>query len=867
MIRKVILLFRLGVETLWYTTLNNFKDLFFCPECMNNIQQFQVNNLSYTLLKYLPGNSLVKHVHSLIPFILLLAVFLFIFYLLRKLLAIRLNLKEERMILEITPPVLTQKEPYTTEQLFSLIHALGKQKSFRNKLLGRKNIFSLEIVSTKNEGIRYLIQTTPDKASILRKSLISYLPQIVIKEVKDYLKDSVFLKYKIAEFKLKNHFAYPLRREGVLEKHDPITYITGMMTKLNPKELVSLQILLSPIKSKETNKIQKYILRNADVLSYLNSPKLLRILSKAPSRPLSHSSNAERAIINLIEEKIKQPLFEVTIRLLFISDSKASISEKITGLSSSFSTFSQGSFQSITSKKYLNLKKINSLLYFAFKKRLPLFSKSVFSSSEVSSIYHFPFANTLSAEDLVKTHSRELPAPLSLKTKDFDILFAENSYGGSKNPIGLDKEERQKHVYIIGATGTGKSTMVLSMVKNDIQKGKGLCVVDPHGDLAESAISLIPDRRKNDFIYFNPDDIKYPVGLNLLELSETNDEDELLREKELITESVISLFRKIFSEVWSAHAHRLEYILRNTIQTALCLENPNIFTVYQLLTDANFQKNALKSVEDENLKNFWKNEFSRAGDYQKVKMIGPITSRIGRFLFSPTAKRIMEQTKSTINFDDILDSGKILICNLSKGKIGEDNSEVLGIMLLTKIQLSSLKRARKPQDERTPFCLYVDEFQNFATPSFIQMLSESRKYKVFLTMVEQSTSQQKDRNIVNVILANVGTIITFRSANPDDERLMLPQFAPYITQGEISNLPLYKFYIKLSAVNPEEPFSGETLPIKTQKDNTRIQNLINASRKNWAIEYKKPVVKKVPEKPVKQSKKSKSKMFIPDEED
>ncbi len=811
---------------------------------MKNFQQLEANNLLQLLSNNLPGNPVVKILFSLIPYILAALVIIFCVYLLRKLFALKLFLDEKQILLEITPHSFTEKEAYTTEQLFSLIHAFGRQKSFKDKLLGKRNRFSLEIVSTKNEGIRYLIRTTSDKANTLRKTLISYLPQISIKEVNDYIsknfEDLRKSKFKIVGFKLKNHFAYPLKKQNLLDKHDPISYITGMMTKLNPQELVSLQILVSPVKLKETKKIQKFILKNGDVVHYLNSNKIFRFLSKAPSKNIERQSSSEKNLVESIEEKVKQPLFETSIRLLLVSNSKENISDRLSGVNSSFGTFSLSDYQSISQNKYPNIGYINKLLFFAFQKRLTLLNKSFLSVSEISSIYHFPFSNTLSAEDLVKTHSKDLPSPLSLKIKNFDITFAKNLYGGSETPIGLSEEERQKHVYVIGATGTGKTTLILSMAENDIQKGKGLCIIDPHGDLAESAVSLIPEKRKEDLIYFNPDDIKYPIGLNLLELSPNDDEDEILREKELITESVISLFRKIFSEVWSAHAHRLEYILRNTIQTALCLEDPNIFTVYHLLTDPSFQKETVNHIDDENLKNFWKNEFGKAGDYQKVKMIGPITSRIGRFLFSPTAKRIMEQTKSTINFDEILDSGKILICNLSKGKIGEDNSEVLGIMILTKIQLASLKRARKPQEDRKPFYLYVDEFQNFATPSFIQMLSESRKYKVFLTMAEQSTSQQKDRNIVNVILANVGTVISFRSANPDDEKLMLPQFSPYIQTGEISNLPLYKFYMKISAVNPDEPFSGMTVPVEIPKNTKQFKEFIELSRTHFAKLYVKP---------------------------
>ena len=379
------------------------------------------------------------------------------------------------------------------------------------------------------------------------------------------------------------------------------------------------------------------------------------------------------------------------------------------------------------------------------------------------------------------------------------------------------------------------------MVSQDILNGKGVAVIDPHGDLAETLLTCIPKGRTDDLIYVNPDDLKYPIGINLLEISPNLDEDDLLREKEFITESVISLFRKVFSESMGGHAHRIEYILRNTIQTALTLEDPTLFTIYELLNNPPFQKRVTANLEDENLKNFWKFEYGKAGDYQKVKMISPVAARIGRFLFSPSAKRILEQKKSTINFDEILDQKKILICNLAKGKLGEDTSEVLGIMIVAKIQLASLRRARKEVKTRTPFYMYVDEFQNFATPSFIQMLSEARKYKTYLVMAEQSTSQQKDKNLVNVILANVGTVVSFRSANPDDERLMLPQFAPYIESGDISNLPRYNFYIKISAVEPEESFSGTTIPLDITYNKVAVETLIQSSRDKYAIEYVKPV--------------------------
>lgn len=806
--------------------------------------------------------------------------FVILFLFIRWLYILRSSYKTKAVLLELTPPSLTEKTPYTTTQLFSIVHELGKNKNLSDKILGKKTVFAFEIVSSLREGIRYLIRVPLAEENNIRRSILSYLPQVSVRKVKEYLPD-INTEYhkKVFEFHLEKHFAYPLQKQNVLEEYDPIAYITGMMTKLTLGEMISFQIVLSPFWSSDTNDISNKIINNEDVLRYLdkiNVPSFLRpigfliqLIAKivyavlgelgwavtelrhGNSRPIYQTVKPlrvynvfEQQMVKSVQDKINQPLFETSIRLLLVFKDLKNLKERKDGFISSLATFSTPKYQTLKVKHNLLPFVFNKLQVLNFRsRRLSLLfnaSSMLLSVSEISDLYHFPFKRVTQTEDLIKTYSKDLPAPLSLKTNKLDLIFAKNNYGGTTTDIGLTTEEREKHLYIIGATGTGKTTMILSMVSQDLKNGKGLCVIDPHGDLAESAVACIPKTRKGDFIYFNPDVIKYPIGLNLLELTPGLDEDEQLREKELITESVVSLFRKIFSEVWSAHAHRLEYILRNTIQTALCLKEPTIFTVYNLLTDPTFQKEAMNHVDDENLKNFWKNEFGKAGDYQKVKMIGPITSRIGRFLFSPSAKRILEQPRSTVSFDDILDHGKILICNLSKGRLGEDTSEVLGIMILTKIQLAALKRARVEQAQRKPFYVYVDEFQTFATPSFIQMLSEARKYKVYLIMAEQSTSQQKDRNITNVILANVGTTISFRSANPDDEKLMIPQFTPYIDQGEISNLPSYKFYMKISAITPREPFSGETILTDLNKNKNAISSLIKSSRSLYAIKYVKP---------------------------
>jgi len=664
-----------------------------------------------------------------------------------------------------------------------------------------------------------------------------------------------------------------------------------MMTKLKRDELISFQIVLSPTQRKEAKVLSKMILRNEDILRRLDKPQIPIVLAPVsfliillirlitligtqlqwalleltrdtsnrsvyaqnqydyqqplpnPAKPARVLSSFEEEAIKSVQGKIDQSLFETTVRFYIQITDATEQKERINGFVSSLAIFSVPKYQSLKKKRSFP-KLSDELRLLSFTNRLlSLFSNNspaLLSVSEIADLYHFPFTRITKTENIVKVHSKELPAPLTLKKRpSFDVIFAKNTYGGTETVIGLNKEERVRHMYVIGATGTGKTTMLLSMINQDLKNGKGVCVIDPHGDLAEAAINCIPNERIKDLIYFNPYDITHPIGVNLLELTPGLDEDASLIEKEFIAESVISLFRKMFSDASTAQPFRIESILRNTIYTAFTLKNPTLFTIYELLNNPPFQEKAIVRLTDENLKNFWKFEFGKAGDFQKVKMVSPVTARIGRFLFSPSAKRILEQERSTINFDEILDNKKILICNLAKGNIGEDTSEVMGIMLLNKLQLAAFKRARIAQKERKDFYLYVDEFQNFATPSFVQMLSEARKYRLNLIMAEQSTSQQKDKNLVQIVLANTGTVVTFRSANPKDEEMLLPQFRPYVAEGEIMNLPSFHFYMKTAALHPEEPFSGETLLLPVKLDKTKIEKLIQASRKNHAIIYKK----------------------------
>ncbi len=802
-------------------------------------------------------------------------------------------LRQKVAYIEITPPTQTDRTPQATQQLFAVLHGLGITRRLIDRFLLRKNVFALEIVSTRKDGIRFIMRVSQNQAASIEQAIIAYVSDVKVSRVNDYLPDYINKKNRVIEFKQSEHFAYPLQGLEALESHDPISYITSAMTKLSPSELMSLQLVVTPVRLREADELRNKILNNEDLLPKLGHPKnhlpvitngintaLFGIVDAIGDgyhgvsknqhygsqkdleyekqvakriKPVRTLSYFEHELVESIHNKLSQPLFRVDIRVLLACDSKQELRSRKRSIQSAFSLFSVPKYQGFKMRRarYGLLKRKQQL---AFMHRLPSLMRSpnTLAASELSSLYHFPHSVTAKTENVVKSLSRTLPAPVSLKNgSTLDILLGQNKHHGSVTSIGLTAAERERHVYIIGGTGNGKTTMLLYGIIQDIKSGKGVAVLDPHGDLAETILHHIPENRIKDVIYINPDDLTHPIGVNLLELAPGLSGDDLLREKDIITESAISVMRKIFSDDDSG-GHRIEYVLRNAIQTALTLEAPTLFTIFELLNDAKFRRSVVRELKDEHLKNFWKNELGKAGEFQRVKMAAGITAKIGRFLFSASAKRVLEQEKSTIDFDDILTGKKILICNFSKGLLGEDTSTLFGTTMLAKLQVASLRRARLQQVERTPYYLYVDEFQNFATISFVQMLSEARKYKLFLTMAEQSTSQQDQQRLVDIILANVGTVVCFRSGSPADERYMLPLFQPYIEQGEIANLPAYNFYARIAAVQAQEPMSGMTLLLENTGSNEMARRVVASSQELYTKKPETPkfveLVKKDPPK-------------------
>lgn len=829
----------------------------------------------------LPTN--ITHYLLLTAGVLIGAVFLALLFTVSfRLLQWRRVLRRKSVMLELTPPAHTARAPHATQELFTVIHGFRASRTLTQKMLRRDVVLTLEVVSTRSGGIRYIIQTDERLAASLQQAITAYLPQIKVVEVKEELPDGL----QIMEFKQVGHYAFPLASTYSLEHHDPIAYLAGAMTKLAPDEQIRLQLVLTPVELKEAKTLARRILNNEDLLTHLSHKRIPfvsgiaglindglfaatdivgetfhgqtkgmydnsygsaranyeRMQISTRKRPARTLSAFELELMETMHQKLNQPLFRVSIRAAVRMDAADTARGRLAAIRTSLQAYNVPSYQSLQARVGLLLPKRSRR--FAFNNRLPsLFNRGsmVLSSSELASLYHFPLGNTSQTDNLITSLSRTLAAPVSLKSgHKLAVTIGDNHHHNTVTPIGLTESERERHLYIIGGTGNGKTTMLFYSILQDIRAGNGIAVLDPHGDLAERILRYIPEDRVKDVIYMNPDDLTYPIGVNLLELPEGLTGDDLLREKDLVTEATISVLRKIFSDDDSG-GHRIEYVLRNSIQTVLTLENPTLFTIFELLNDAKFRRKVVKTLTDKNLKDFWDNELGKAGEFQRVKMAAGITAKIGRFLFSASARRVLEQPKSTIDFEDILASKKILICNFSKGMLGEDTSTLFGTTVLAKLQTAALRRARIGEQNRVPFYLYVDEFQNFATTGFVQMLSEARKYKLFLTMAEQSTSQQDQQRLVDIILANVGTIVCFRSGSPADERLVLPLFSPFINQGEIANLPAYSYYVRIAAVNAQEPMSGETVVVEDKGSEAIAKRVVESSRLLYA--------KKVTEKP------------------
>lgn len=421
-----------------------------------------------------------------------------------------------------------------------------------------------------------------------------------------------------------------------------------------------------------------------------------------------------------------------------------------------------------------------------------------------------------------------MPAPQLRSLRDAkgsieDIcLFAQTDFRNSMRRFGIKLDDRRRHMYIIGKTGMGKTTMMENMMLHDIYSGHGVGIVDPHGDSAEKIINYIPPKRINDVIYFNPADLDHPIGFNILEVKDD-------KQKHLVASGLMGVFKKLWPDVWSA---RMEYILNNTLLALLDYPGSTLLGINRLLSDKFYRRRVVEKVKDPVVKAFWEQEFASYSEKFATEAVAAIQNKIGQFLSASVIRNMVAQVTSTINIREIMDNKKILIMNLSKGRIGEDNSRLLGGMLITKIQLAAMERVDTKEADREDFFLYVDEFQNFATPSFANILSEARKYRLSLILAHQYI-KQLDEVVGDAVFGNVGTIVTFRVGGPDSEPLA-KEFTPTFLEEDIVNLPKFHVFLKLMIDGvASQPFSAMTMP-PIGKPTDSSERVIRVSRERYA---------------------------------
>jgi len=781
----------------------------------------------------------------------------------------------EQAFVELSFPFDANKSAYATEQLHILLRGIVKYPDFWDKIAARKKPYSLELVATRDDGIRYILMIPKAEIETVQRNLLSFLPALKYKIVDDYAYPATESTAKVVELTFGNHFALPLQSHENLSDHDPIAYLTGHMTKLNVDELIAFQIIVAPVYDITHRRIFRKMrsLRHRIALNKNLSERLQRtlagqllrivndvilgilnivgsvltsigdIIAPGSNSPTSNTDKRrpgnpyEQELGEIIKKKLDQHLYEVSVRILVIGSSQDAVVSRIDALAASFQTFTS-SYQSITARKqFLSSSRQKLLSQFQARKLAEPFMRqpTIVASSELSDLYHFPETSLTKTEGFMKSRSRELPAPLSIKHSNakLDVIVGANIHGGEVHPIGMTLTQRQRHTYVIGKTGTGKTTLLASSIYQDMANGKGLAVFDPHGDMFRELLEIIPEHRRDDVIVLDPSDREFPIGLNILDPGvDFTDEDD---KQEWITSTVLSVFAKLSDA--SQWGPRMEHILRSTTLTALQVPNPSLYTLQRLLTDKKYQKEVAKTLKDPVLKQFWEKEFKMMGSMQVSAATAPLTHRLGHFITAKMSRHILLQQNTTVRISEIMDEGKILLINLSKGDIGEDQSTFFGTILTSFIWMAAYQRTKIPEKQRRDFFVYVDEFQNFATPQFGAITSEGRKFHISLIISHQNIAQIEDKDLVKIVAGNAATIICLK-ANPEDEAFILPYMKPEVRSGDIVNLAPYHFYMKVAGDESEDAFSGETIPLEIESSKLVKQAVINQSREQYASKRK-----------------------------
>ncbi len=717
---------------------------------------------------------------------------------------------------KITLPAFGQK-PEDPAKLYSLISQILNGHKSR----GPKPLVVLESVINTTEGIRFLITAPLEYSSLLKNHLVAYWPKLSIAKIRHGRGLEIDNNIGVRASQWQPGSIFPSLEDGNL-----LSLISGSMHGLKDDEIAGWQIILCSAKEPFYILLWRYFY------------KVLFSLSKAVFIVLQDISGdsvsaRQRSINRALKAKSKtnnKPPLKACCRSIVGATSDRRLKALNLAMSSTLMAYGLMPFRLATEDGS------HGFIRFQFKRSFPA------GPITLSSLFDFPDPGGNWQFSAEAVYSSDVKPSLRYRQSKPEIIIGA-SHDQDKVEVGLSKTERKKHTLVIGGTGMGKSTLLEYSFVQDMNSNYGAALIDPHGDLANSLIKRIPSERINDVIFIDPSNLDYPVAVNLLEIPKGLDDNAQAMAKDYITESLISIFRKVFSDEDSG-GHRIEYILRNVIHTAFSVPDATLFTLQKILTNDLFRTSVINQLKDDSLKDFWYGEFNKAGSYQKVKMIGGVTAKLGRFERSTVAKRMLAYPHSTIDFDEVLDMKKLLICNLSKGSIGNDTSSLLGMVILAKLQLSSWRRAQTQSFKRSDYYLYVDEFQQFSAPIFTQLVSESRKFGLYLTLAEQTTSYQ-DESESSILLANVGNIVCFRTHSETDVRRLLPLYKPYLNELDLIYLDPYKFYLKSSGEKAKPPVSANTILFKDSGNSSLAKRAITSSHSQYSYPY---ISSPVPEK-------------------
>ncbi len=708
---------------------------------------------------------------------------------------------------EVTLPMDNEVEIAAAEQMYLALSGIKGGKKFE-RLVGKFDYITFEILAT-SELINFYVTCSEKMSDFIEKQIhSSYQTAEVVKiEHPDIFEKDAYVEYASLVFSKESY--YPIKTYGEEVKVDTISNITSVISKLSKDEYASFQLVIYPSTGKW--------IKNGN-----NHTKPKSVKKDEAPKPESNSKQYQN---QKIDDKTKNPGFVSTIRLLAVSENEEKAKALLNNMVSSFSQFTEigGNKFKKAKLRFFNKKDFQLGYLFNFPSLYEEYksTSTILNTTELATIFHFP------NKDVQTPHIHRLNAKRAPVSADipYEGLFLGNGiYRGHTRPVYIGDDDRRRHMYMVGRTGTGKSTFLESLALQDIQNGKGVAFLDPHGQSAENIIARIPPERAGDVIYFNAGDYDRPMGINIMEYYSEED-------KHMIVNSFYHMLEKLFDPNRTGiTGPRLERAVRNCMLTAMSKPGSTLIEVFRLvLLDQKFIDEVLPYVKDDLVRKYWTEEIANTSDYHKSETLGYFASKFDRFVVNKMMRNILGQSKSSFNLREIMDNQKILIVNLDKGKIGEENSQFLGLLLVPKILSAAMSRSNIPEDQRKDFYLYVDEFQNFATEDFAQILSESRKYRLNLIVANQYINQMIDE-VKNAIFGNVGSLVSFKVGVSDAEFLE-KEFEPIFNQQDLINLENRYAYVKIiSKGEAQPPFSMQTVMSSAKPDNEIAESIKHLSR-------------------------------------